>query len=132
MLLIMAELFYKDERNRDFYRACESVRAENNSRLHVIDIVAQAILKPASSFFLHPKEYANIIRDNGQSLPKNSIKRELHLEILKRYQALKEIVPNSRPHEAAKIISEQSAPRFYLSHRRAVDLYYILLKSNPE
>ena len=125
----MAELFYKDERDSEFFKICESVRVEKGVYAPIAEIVSQAILMPTSSFFLHPKEYSNIIR--GKNLPKNAIKRELHLEIIRRHRDIKEKSPDLKTHEIAKILDTQPAPRFYISTRRAVDLYYSLLKNRP-
>lgn len=123
----MAELFYREERDVDFFNACERVRAEE-PMLSVSAIVSKAVLLPAKSFFLHRREYSSIVRRNGAGLPKNDIKRQLHTEILNRYRTLKEENPDMPTLEITKIIAEQPAPRFYISERRAEDLYYKLLK----
>lgn len=127
----MAELFYKEERDRDFFRACELVRSKNISNISVSQIISKAIIMPAKSFYLHPREYSNIIRGNRKNLPKNFIKRELHLEIICRCNAIKMENPELKISSVAKIIENQSAPRFYISERRAIDLYYELLKKQP-
>ena len=119
----MSALFYREERDADFFYVCESVRAKKK-HLSVAEIARLAVLMPAKSFYLHPREYSNIIRSGGIKLPENEIKRELHIEIFKRYKAL---APESIS-LSAKIISSQSAPRFYISESRASALYYTLLK----
>ena len=58
----------------------------------------------------------------------NEIKKLLHLEILERYRNMKNENPGIDVLEITKIIAEQSAPRFYISERRAEDIYYELLK----
>lgn len=123
----MAELFYREDRDNDFFNACEQVRGEEMN-LSVSEIVSRAILRPAKSFYLHRREYSAIIRKNGIELPKNEVKKLLHLEILKRYQHLKNENPCIDILDITKIIAEQSAPRFYISERRAEDIYYALLK----
>ncbi len=124
----MAELFYKEDRNHDFMLACESARHTSPRGAPVSLIVARAILQPAPSFYLHPREYSKIIGMRGFRLPKSPVKRELHLEILKRHDEMKTHYPSLQTHEIAKMIETQPAPRFYISVKRASDLYYALLK----
>jgi hypothetical protein len=123
----MAKLFYREDRDNDFFNTCEQIRNEGTN-LSVAEIVSKAILRPAKSFYLHRREYSYIIKKNGSRLPKNGIKKLLHLEILNRYQKLKETNPGMDILEITKIIAEQPAPRFYISGRRAEDIYYRLLK----
>ena len=123
----MAELFYREDRDSDFFNACEQVRSEE-SHLSVSEIVSKAILRPAKSFYLHRREYSSIIRKNGKQLPNNKIKKLLHLEILEMYRSMKEENPCMDVLEITKLIAEQPAPRFYISERRAEDIYYELLK----
>ena len=123
----MAELFYREDRDSDFFNVCEQVRIEHGY-ISVSQIVAKAILKPANSFYIHRREYASIIKRNGSLLPRNEIKRLLHLEILNRFHEIKENNPDMCILDITKIISEQKAPRFYISQRRAEDIYYDLLK----
>ena len=124
----MAELFYKDDKNRDFLSVCESVRIESGCHMSVADIVSRAIHRPARSFYLHPREYSKIIKGNGRYLPVNRIKRELHLEILRRADEIKARFPNLKTREIAGLLEDQAAPRFYISEKRAIYLYYELLK----
>lgn len=123
----MASLFYEEDRNEDFLQACESVRKEEGS-ISISEIAAKAILKKAKSFYIQPKAYIKIIRNNGNKLPKNEVSRELHIEVLKR---AKEIMTQNKgytPAQVAKILVDQKAPRFYISEARAESLYYQLLK----
>lgn len=124
----MAELFYKEEKYHDFMSACELVRRESSCYVSVLDTVFAAINRPARSFYLHPQEYSKIIKNGGRHLPKDRVKRELHLEILRRYMEIKTNSPLLKTHEIAKIIELQSAPRLYMSLRGATNLYYSLLK----
>ena len=123
----MAELFYREDRDVDFFNVCERVRSEEKT-LSVSTIVSKAILKEAKSFYMHPREYSSIIRRQGKRFPKNEIKKALHLEILARYKRLKRENPHLDLPEIAKLIAEQGAPRFYISKRRAEDIYYGMLK----
>lgn len=97
----------------------------------VADMVAIAIRRPARSFYLHPREYSKIIKKGRCHLPNNRIKRDLHLEILHRHDEIKAHSPHLKTHEIARIIEDQEAPRFYISEKRAVNLYYDLLKKRP-
>lgn len=124
----MAELFYREDRDQDFMNACEVVRLESDRNMSVSQIVSKAILMPAKSFYIHPREYANIIRRGKDSLPKSDASKALHIEVFKRYEVLKDEYPDLKDEELNKIISEQSAPRFYISQSRGIILYYELMK----
>lgn len=124
----MAELFYREDRDIDFLNACEKVRQEAEKHLSVSQIVSRAIVKPAKSFYIHPREYANIVRRGKDNLPKSKASKELHAEILARYEQLKEEYPDLKEEEINKMLSEQPAPRFYISKSRGIILYYELLK----
>ncbi|NDV77848.1 hypothetical protein D0T57_02535 [Dysgonomonas sp. 511] len=108
--------------------ACDIIRQNSDGNVSVSQIVGKAILMPARSFYIHPREYAKIIRRGKENLPKSEASKELHLEILKRYEILKNGCPSLRDEEINKIISEQSAPRFYISQSRGIILYYELMK----
>ena len=123
----MGKLFYREERDRDFFEACEQVRAREGFS-SVFATVSQAIHRPARSFYIHPRGYSSIIRENGKRLPRNKIKKALHLDILHRYRELKKENPGSSVSQIIGMIESQSAPRFYISERRAEDIYYALLK----
>lgn len=124
----MAELFYREDRDTDFLNACEIVRQESESPLSVTQIASIAIKKTAKSFYIHPKEYANIVRRGKNKLPKSKASKELYIEILNRYNSLKSELPNLKDEDIYRIISEQPAPRFYISESRGAILYYELLK----
>ncbi|GHV51423.1 hypothetical protein FACS1894181_13240 [Bacteroidia bacterium] len=121
----MAALFFREERDIDFLSACEEVRRESGY-LPPYKIASKAVMKPAMSFYLHPREYLLIICGNGRKLPRKGVKRELHLEILSRYGKLKKLFHDKNL--IARMIAGQTAPRFYISEARAVSLYYELLK----
>lgn len=124
----MAELFYREDRDQDFLNACELVRQESEKHLSVIEMVSMAILKPAKSFYLRPREYGDIIRRAKRELPKREVTREMYSEILARYYALRRKYPLLKNKEINKMLAEQSAPRFYISVSRGVQLYYELMK----
>lgn len=120
-------LFFQEERDKDFLKACEKIRKENKF-LSATDIAKRAVNSPAPSFYLTIKGYSNIInfikKDKCDTTVK--AKRELYMEIRKRL----EDIPNWRnvsSYELARMIDSQSAPRFYVSESRAVKLYYNLL-----
>lgn len=124
----MAELFYREDRDQDFLNACELVRQESEEHLSVFEMVSLAILKPAKSFYLRPREYGDIIRRAKREPPKRKITRELYSEILTRYYTLKKKYPLLKNKEINRMLAEQSAPRFYISVSRGVQLYYELMK----
>lgn len=124
----MAELFYREDRDIDFMNACEKVRQESSEHLSVAEIVRKAILQPAKSFYLRPREYGDIVRRAKKKLPKREVTKELYIEILNRYNTLREEYPSLKNQDINKMLSEQTAPRFYISEARGILLYYELMK----
>ena len=128
-------LYYQKERDKDFFEICESIRRENYPNYVSVENIAKlAIQKEAQSFYLNTDIYARIInkvRCGCLSKIRNKVKRKLYLEIWKRYIHVKRQNPKYNSMDCARIISEQSAPQFYISEKHAVNLYYKLLKNNP-
>lgn len=124
----MAELFYREDRDMDFLNACETIRQESEQHLSVTQIASIAIFKPAKSFYIHPREYSNIVRRGKNNLPKNKVSKELHMEVLSRYEYLRDKYSELKDEDLYKMLSEQPAPRFYISQSRGIILYYELLK----
>lgn len=125
----MAELFYRNDRDNDFFIACEKARKDIGGYFSVKKIVSIALQTPAHSFYLHPREYANIIRRVRSSyLPRSKASRALYLEVFDRYKKLKEKYPDKKIEEIYKLLADEPAPRFYISESRGVTLYYQLLK----
>lgn len=120
-------LFFQEERDKDFLKACEKIRKDDKF-LSATDIAKRAANSPAPSFYLTIKGYSNIINfiKKDKCCTTVKAKQELYIEIRKRL----EDIPNWRSvssYELARMIDEQSAPRFYISESRAVKLYYNLL-----
>lgn len=120
-------LFFQEERDKDFLKACEKIRKEDKF-LSATDIAKRAANSPAPSFYLTIKGYSNIINfiKKDKCCTTVKAKQELYIEIRNRL----EDIPNWRSvssYELARMIDEQSAPRFYISESRAVKLYYNLL-----
>ena len=121
-------LFYEEERNEDFFNVCESIRAGTSSYISVSDIVKQAVHCPAKSFYLSARACYMIIRGMKGNKPVPLSKRELYGEVYSRYLELSGRYPDMPISRVARTISEQDAPRFYISAPRALNLYYKLLK----
>jgi|GEM_PF-4902159 len=121
-------LFYEEERNEDFFNVCESIRKESGSYISVSDIVKKAIHHPAKSFYLSARACYVIIRRARHARPRLDAKYDLYTEIYTRHIELSKENPQMAVSQIARIISEQSAPRFYISAPRAMNLYYQLLK----
>jgi hypothetical protein len=123
------ELYYQQERNNDFFSVCERIRKETKGYVSVEKIAIQAVYNKAELFYLPAREIAKIIR--GKKFDQNTkspAKAELYKELKRRYELLN---PQGKTDCAvvSRMIEIQSAPRFYISESRAVNLYYQLLKS---
>jgi len=120
-------LFFQEERDKDFLSACESIRKEHKY-LSATDIAKRAMNSPAPSFYLTIKGYSNIINfiKKDKCCTTVKAKQDLYIEIRKRLENIQNWKSISS-YELARMIDEQSAPRFYISESRAVKLYYNLL-----
>jgi hypothetical protein len=130
------ELFYQNERDKDFFETCESIRKEYGAAYISVDEIAEkAIFKEASSFYLKTEVYARIYNKikNWKAKPiRGKVKDDLYHEVLKRYKTILSDNPDMNAMEVARIIATQKAPRFYMSRMSARNLYYKLLKNNPK
>jgi len=129
------ELFYKPERDKDFYDICERIRKQNKEYQSVEQIASKAVHEEAQSFYLTQKQIVAIIQEmragvNKERVREFPVKSELYNEIFSRYWKIKKESPEKCVNQISKIIDEQSAPRFYISEARATSLYYKLLKCN--
>jgi len=126
------ELSYRKERDEDFLSICESIRKEYGKvYISMEDIAKKAVYQEAKSFYLNEKVYAIIIQNvriGRLEYVRFNYKRELYMEIYNRYIKLKRENPSLTIMNCARIISDQKAPRFYISEGRAANLYYELIK----
>jgi hypothetical protein len=131
------ELFYRKERDRDFFNVCESIRRKYGAvYVSVENIVKESICREAQSFYLHPGVYARIVHRVGKEQDiawlENPVKKALYIEIYRRYLQIRKEHPSWNAMDCARIIAGQKAPRFYLSEGHATNLYYKLLKSKKK
>jgi hypothetical protein len=126
------ELHFKEHRDRDFFNVCEKIRKESGAYLSISGIARLAVYREAQSFYLSEKEYVKIFH-KARIYPrlascKFEIKNEMYREIRSRFLEIKYENPRLNHFKIAKIMSEQTAPRLYITERSAVELYYKLLK----
>jgi hypothetical protein len=122
----MSRLFYGEDRDKDFYNACEQAR-KIFPHASTYKIIRLAVMSPAPSFYLHPRQYISIINNkNIRKFPVSKVRQELHLEIIRRYRGL--AAPDKTQSETVSLIAAQPAPRFYISEKRVLGLYYKLMK----
>jgi len=124
-------LFFKNERDRDFFNSCEKIRRENNEYISTQDIAHKAVLSSAKSFYITCYRCYNIILSikNGNKLSsKSCAKLALFKEIKERYLNISKEKPELKDFDIACEIVNQEAPRFYITKTRAEKLYYNLLK----
>ena len=122
------ELYFKEDRDKDFFEVCERIRKQNDEYVSVSDIALQAINQPAKSFYLSDQRYSRIIKQRENKKTKNLVKIEMHKDIYEKFNSLSAENTDLCVREILKLLSESPAPRFYLSHSRATELYYELLK----
>lgn len=115
------ELFFKRQRDLEFFQACERVR--KGKCMTIQEIVDIAVFQPASSFFLTYSSCRKIIKWDKKV---TGAKAELYKEI----KRIRDTMPNLSISQACETIIEMPAPRFYITPARARSLYYELLKNN--
>jgi hypothetical protein len=133
----MSFLCYKKQRDRDFFQVCEQIRSENR-QLSCTQIAEAAIDREAQSFYIDEITISWIIvriRNGKCRLPTSSAdRRELYLDLWNRYITIKRQAKANNSMmsiaEASRIISEQKAPRFYISALHAKNIYYRNLRAN--
>ena len=111
-------LYFKKERDREFFDTCERLRKNG---LSLEDAAKKAITLPASSFFLTDKGFERIINYTGDVV---GIKCELYKEVKLRANQIQ----CKTVKQTIRILETQTAPRFYISESRAISLYYELIK----
>lgn len=127
-------LYFKKERDRDFFNVCETIRKESNAYLSISEIASRAVYREAKSFYLSDHEYTRIYYA-ARLYPRLAncrieIKNEMYREIRARFLEAKHENPGMKHSKIAEILSSQTAPRFYMSEKSAVALYYRLLRKS--
>ncbi len=128
----MARLHLKDEKNRDFYEACEDVRRNCKGYLSTKEIAFRGEEAACECFYMsksHMKFLIWQINTDRYVASKFSHIREKHMEIYNRYKLLLSEHPDQPLSWYANEISLQPAPRFYLDKDYATILYYKLMNS---
>lgn len=86
-------LFYLQERDKDFFIACEKIRRQHGQEyISVSDIARKAIYTETESFYLLDKEFAKILYRIEKGInqeSKSQAKNEQYREIERRYRVLK-------------------------------------------
>jgi hypothetical protein len=121
-------LIEQEERDKDFLSVCERIKRSAGRRyVSIASVAKEAIIQPAQSFYLSVGEIGRLLRKNIHQLPVSRAKQDLWIELARRYQELRRQYPGESIDAIARRIEVQSAPRFYMTPKYAVRLYYKLL-----
>lgn len=126
----MAKLYLKDEKNREFYEACEEIRRSQEGYLSTKEIAYLGEACECSSFFMSPRYIKRLIWEMNTDRHKASKFphiQDKHAEVYNRYKHLLSEHPGKPLSWYAEEISYQPAPRFYLDKDYATVLYYKLM-----
>jgi hypothetical protein len=126
-------LIFRLERDKDFLKVCEGIRKKHHpDYISVENIAKMAVMEEAQSFYLDITVIENVVyyflKHKTHSIRHGKVKHDLYCEIYKRYLSYREQTGKANVAEFARMLQEQTAPRFYLSRRYAMNLYYNLLK----
>jgi hypothetical protein len=114
-------------RDKDFFSVCEKIKNSAKGYRNIARIATEASLQPAHSFYLSVGEIGRLLRKHIRQLPVSAAKRDLWLELARRYHELRKQFPNESVDAIARRIEMQPAPRFYMTPKYATRLYYKLL-----
>jgi len=123
--------FFKENRDIDFLKACNTVRQNTHGYISASDIARKALYTETESFYILPRRLSRIIymaQKGTLPISESEPKNEFYKEVQKRYHELSQVYKNRSILGIAKIIAEQKAPRFYMSEARAIDLYYEMMR----
>lgn len=126
----MARLYFKHEKNREFYECCERVRMAQTDYLSTKAIASKGESCKCSCFFMseaHIKRLLWEINTDRHVPSKFHHIKEKHNEIYDRYKLLLSAHADNPLSWYAEQISMQGAPRFYLDKDYATILYYKLM-----
>lgn len=125
-------LYFKNERDKDFFNTCEEIRRSNKKYISTPDIARKAVHSNAKSFYITCYRCYNMIRKikSGEKIYlRSKAKSELFEEIKTRYMNISIENPKMKDFDIACMITSGKAPRFYITETRAERLYYNLLKT---
>lgn len=115
----------KNQRNRDFIRACRRIISESRRALTAAEVAVAAASGPAPEFYIsfgHAYKVLSHMRRHGLTMPREgnqAVYADLHdrVEVLMRRRrcGLAEAI--------ALVLAAGNAPRFYLTPKSAVFLY---------
>ena len=139
-------LCYKEERDKDFFEACQLVEKELNNQIAQIPanrrgymisprcIYTTAILRPAKSYYLADAYQITKIYNKALQLSElpDTPRGALYADIRNEFSRLQTLYPDFTIKQIAEIIQDLPAPRFYFSENWAQMLFYTNKKKYHE
>lgn len=122
-------LEFTNRRNSDILRAVRH-QISLADTISMPDIFRLAAESPAERFWVSEERAAAVISIMERKMPFPKMrynKREMFLEIYRRYLAARKIHPGKSPVELISQIVNEPAPKFYLTPRTFGELYYRIL-----
>lgn len=114
-----SSVYFTRQRNADIMRAYRLCLAEAEV-IRLPDIFRRVAESPSSRFWVSEERAAIVISamQAGRPLPRMTpTKREMFLEIYRRYCELRPLRPDATVIELATVIVNQPAPKFYFTPR---------------
>jgi len=126
-------LFFKKERDSDFYKVCCRISKSNKGYMSSMDIASKAILCEAESYYLTKKQMISIIQTMRANPDFETIKykKSQSRDLICRYWHYKKIYPNNTIAKIVEEIDKEPAPRFYMTPRSADKLLRHLMTHKP-
>ena len=115
-------------RNKDVMRAYRHLLAKSKGPVNLLELAGQLVNMPAERFWVSEQRAAIVVSElmRGRPLPlyTRPTKREMYLEILRRYKELRKTNPNASIIDLTTMIVYSPAPKFYMAPRFAMEIIY--------
>lgn len=120
-------LEFTRERNADLMR-CYHAQLGRPGQIRMDEVRRNIVEMPAARFWVSDERAAAVIAllEAGRPLPANMrpTKREMFLEIYRRFLILRRERPDDSPSDIIFDVVRQPAPKFYMLPRSAMDIIY--------
>ena len=125
---------FTEERNNDLRRAFREL-AKTASKIIVPSIFKELVNMPSARFWVSEERAAIVVAriELGKPLTRmRATKREMFMEIYRRYKELRKNNPNASLNSLVEIVVHQPAPKFYLAPGYAMKVFYNMRRCSKQ
>ena len=125
---------FTEERNNDLRRAFREL-AKTASKIIVPSIFKELVNMPSARFWVSEERAAIVVARIELCKPltrMRATKREMFMEIYRRYKELRKSNPNASLNSLVEIVVHQPAPKFYLAPGYAMKVFYNMRRCSKQ